>query len=63
MKKTNGDWHFFTCPSCGGHHFGTARIGERIQGRCHDEFGVGCRWTWDRADDLKYGFKEDDEED
>lgn len=43
------------CPECGGRHFGTVlkpwRPGpppehiEVIRQVCHDEHGVGCKWT------------------
>src|SRR4051812_33417428 len=41
----------FTCPKCGGHHFGSASQpkGEKdwiiLSRQCHDEHGIGCRWS------------------
>lgn len=36
----------FRCPECGSFHFGTSFDRLQISGRsCHDEFGVGCRWS------------------
>jgi len=53
-------YHFFTCPECGGHHFGTWALDKKDpQGRCHDEYGIGCEYVWDRNDDEKLGFLED----
>lgn len=46
----------FTCPDCGGHYFGTDG-GDDWQsaiGRCHDQFGVNCKFQWPRADDDLY---------
>lgn len=37
----------FTCPQCGGSHFGTLDFHlekEQWVRWCHDEFGVGCQW-------------------
>lgn len=49
--------HFFTCPHCGSHHFGTAvnDFGESI-GYCHGnaELWDGCAFTWNRKDDHLY---------
>lgn len=41
----------FTCPDCGGHHFGST-LKDRANGfgliterQCHDEYGKGCHWS------------------
>lgn len=53
--------HFFTCPKCGGHHFGTVvdYSGESI-GYCHgnDEMLGNCFFSWNRRDDHMYTDKE-----
>lgn len=36
----------FTCPECGGHFFGSKdSAGGRLTRYCHDQNGVGCRWS------------------
>lgn len=43
---------YFTCPLCGGHHFGRRTVlsvehgivaTDRVD--CHDQRSVGCRWS------------------
>lgn len=35
----------FSCPQCHGTHFGTEGAKAEVWvRRCHDEYGVGCRW-------------------
>ena len=46
-------WHWdriFQCPECGGSYFGSSGIPAHT-GFCHDQFGVGCKFKWDRAND------------
>ena len=46
----------FKCPKCGGWTFGSS-ISEELKaekGYCHDAYGVGCRFQWNRNDDRKY---------
>jgi hypothetical protein len=39
----------FSCPKCAGSYFGTQNPGERDRSKwvrqCHDQFGIGCRWS------------------
>jgi hypothetical protein len=37
--------HAFTCGSCGGHHFGSAKQAAGWRRYCHDQFGKGCKWS------------------
>ncbi len=48
-----GNWHkltaetatAFSCPNCGGCHFGTAdATATPLVRECHDQLKVGCRW-------------------
>lgn len=50
--------HFFECPMCGSHHFGTHFHGdvsdwEKAEGLCH---GPNCQFKWNRKDDAILGF-------
>lgn len=47
--------HDFTCPKCGGHHFGSITE-KRPDGsiwktheRCHDEYHVACNYLVERV--------------
>ena len=46
----------FKCPECGGFTFGSSINSDRKadKGFCHDAYGVGCRFQWNRDDDRKY---------
>lgn len=44
----------FVCPECGSHYWGTSVDGKKETGHCHDQFGVRCKFKWDRKDDSKY---------
>lgn len=44
----------FTCPKCGGHHFGGSidKDTHKVLARqCHDEFNRGCHWSGTAPDE------------
>lgn len=47
----------FVCPKCGSSHFGSSSDsdGNLTTGMCHDEFGFGCKYKWDRSDPIEDG--------
>ena len=52
------DEPYFTCPDCGGHHFGrvtaASKDGETIvtsKVSCHDQHRVNCRWVGEWPDE------------
>jgi len=52
---------FFECPRCGSRYWGTVQLQRgnpaAAEGRCHDEFGKGCRFTWNREKEDAQVFK------
>lgn len=53
----------FHCPECGSSHFGTSgsyihREEHPLTGHCHDQYRVGCKFSWLRKDDVLYFWHE-----
>lgn len=46
----NPEKHWFTCPDCGGHYFGTSELTGKTIRSCHDQNGTGCRWSGEYPD-------------
>lgn len=47
----HGDFGF-VCPQCGSHYYhtvGGVSHWDKAEGHCDDQFGKGCKFTWNRA--------------
>ena len=54
------DHNQFTCPNCGSHYFGSSgEPGTLLTRNCtgYQHGGKKCHFTWNEADDEKYGLE------